>query len=537
MAGLMRRGIEIYGSGGLPLLAQRGRQFLRRRYHRTVAWLERAGADIQLLDPPPQVVAGCMYKVLVAVRNTSRVTWNHIEDQGARFTVVAVVTAEDGIAVEGLHSALPSEFPSGETREVGVTIEVPRKPGRATLRVDLVRENCFWFSELGSQPAEIPVEILNHTHELFESRIPALDVTMDITNKCPLKCIQCRKTYFETLEEQQDMDFEHFKRVAAEIFPHARSVTLSSAGEPLMTRNFLDAIALTRSFGVEDVTFITSGMHLNKARAEKVVDMGVSRVEFSLDGASPEVYNRIRVGGNFDKVVENIRYLNEYKMKRKSARPMLRFNWVLMKSNIHEIPAFIDLAARLGVEEVQTQHMVAFVDSIKNESLVFSKEQSNHYIQQARERARRLGIRFYHPRLFTLNGNGTTDAAAEANPTVPMPVDDGANVVAKTGEIYTPEDQISFERKTHTTVTDGLQLCTDPWRKIYLDWSGMVYPCCMWKEEPLGSILTHSFKEIWHSDRYRALRDGLLTGHLGKSCAECTVITGGDVDSEKSYFF
>ena len=105
------------------------------------------------------------------------------------------------------------------------------------------------------------------------------------------------------------------------------------------------------------------------------------------------------------------------------------------------------------------------------------------------------------------------------------------------GKIWITEDEYSFERKTHPVVKDGMQLCTDPWRKMYIDWQGLVFPCCVWKEEPLGDLRRESFLEIWQSQRYRRLRQGLTTGDLGKSCANCSAITGGDINSPTSYFF
>jgi radical SAM protein with 4Fe4S-binding SPASM domain len=194
-----------------------------------------------------------------------------------------------------------------------------------------------------------------------------------------------------------------------------------------------------------------------------------------------------------------------------------------MKSNIHELPAFLDLAAELGGAEVQCQHMVAFVDSIREQALIYDRERCNRALVQARHRARVHGLRFYHPPLFDLPG-----AAPERAAHAPAAGD---------GTIYHSDDALSFERRTQPQVTDGLQLCTDPWRKIFIDWQGMVYPCCLWKESPLGDLKRQSLVEIWHSDRYQALRRGLTDGPLGPSCSTCSVITGGDVNLERSYFF
>jgi radical SAM protein with 4Fe4S-binding SPASM domain len=516
---LLKRVTTTFQAGGVKAIGERSRIFLRRRFYRVLAPLQQMNAEVSGIDIPKEVVAACMYKARVKIYNRSHIIWNATGSKNPTFAAAAIIVGKDGETYEAEQAPLPRDLKPGSSCEIDVSVEIPRKPGKYTLRVDIVRENCYWFTEIGRVIFETPILVTFHSVPLFASRIPAIDITLDITNKCPLKCIQCRKTYFETFDEQRDMNFDLFKKISAEVFPHARSVTLSSAGEPLMTKNLFDAVDITRSYNVPQISFISAGFHLNPGRAEKIVDNGVTRVEFSIDGASAAVYNKIRIGSDFDKVIKNITYLSEYKKKKKSRTPLLRFNYVLMKNNIHELPAFIDLAAKLGVEEVQCQHMVIFVDGIKEEALVFDKERSNQYISEAKTRASRHGIRFYHPPLFDIGEQHT-----------------GAKVVLD-GKIWQQEDQYDYERKTHPILQDGMQLCTDPWRKLYIDWQGQVFPCCVWKEEPLGDLKKSSFLEIWESVRYRELRNGLTTGKLGKSCAECSVITGGDVNSEQSYFF
>lgn len=513
--------MDALESGGIRRLSGMTQHFLERRWYRAQAAVDGVRARIEIVDLPAVAVAGCMYRVKIRVTNASRGgAWNDPAQPAPRFAVCAWVTAE-GYELEGPHSVLPNAMNPGDTRDVDLVLETPRRPGRYTIALDLVREGCYWFRDLGQAPLEFPLSVEPHSDALLASRIPAVDVTLDVTNKCPLKCIQCRKTYFETLEEQQDMDFTLYRKIAEQVFPYARHVSLSSAGEPLMTRNFLDAIEIARSHGVQQVSFISSGLHLNPARAERIVDLGVTHIEFSLDGASEEVYNKIRIGSRFDKVIRNIAHLNEVKKKKRTMYPSLRFNFVLMKSNIHELPAFIDLAHSLEVEEVQTQHMIVFMPHLKDEALIFDRERSNRYLLEAKERAKRHGIRFFHPPLFDI------EEAPAAEPAAPL----------TDGKIWITEDEYSFERKTHPVVNDGMQLCTDPWRKFYIDWQGLVFPCCVWKEEPLGDLRQNTFREIWESQRYRVLREGLTTGSLGKSCENCSAITGGDINKPTSYFF
>lgn len=524
--GLIARAVEAFRTGGVRRLSGMTRQYFQRRWYRAQALRYRERGCMKIDDMPAIAMAGCMYRTKVRIQNISRIaTWNDPSEISPRYAVAARVTGANGFELVGPHTILPEAFKPGDIREVNLTLETPRRPGEYKISIDLVREGCYWFQELHNRTLDFALSVKPHSDELMSSRIPAVDVTLDVTNKCPLKCIQCRKTYFETFDEQQDMNFALYRQIAEQVFPYARHVSLSSAGEPLMTRNFLDAIEIARNYGVQEVSFISSGLHLNPARAERIVDLGVTRIEFSLDGASEEVYNKIRVGSRFDKVIKNIAYLNEIKKRKRAQYPMLRFNFVLMKSNIHELPDFIDLARSLDVDEVQTQHMIVFMPHLSDEALIFDRERSNRYLLEAKERAGRYGIRFFHPPLFDLN----EPAPGEKAPPIAEPLTDG--------KIWISEDEFSFERKTHPVVNDGMQLCTDPWRKIYIDWQGLVFPCCVWKEEPLGDLRLNSFREIWESPRYLKLREGLTTGNLGKSCANCSAITGGDINAEKSYFF
>jgi radical SAM protein with 4Fe4S-binding SPASM domain len=465
------------------------------------------------------MIAGSMYKVRLRARWWAR-------SRGSRtypaFRVRYRFAPDTGTAgSSGVNpGVVASDCPTGWV-DIESVVEVPSEPDVYGVRLELLLEGDFALFA-----GERRVGVAAHSDAIVAAHLPAVDVTMDITQKCPLRCIQCRKTYDETLDMQQDMDFDLFKKIAAEVFPHARLVMLSSAGEPLMSRHFMDAIEMTRSHPVQEIGFTSSGAHLNPRRAEQIVDLGVGRAEFSVDGATAAVYNGIRVGSDFDRVIGNLRHLAAYKQQKRTRLPIMRLNFVMMRRNIHELAPLVDLAADLGAEEVLCQHMIVFNDATRTESLLLDKERSNQALAEAKRRAERRGIRFYHPPLFALEEvAGLGDRArGDATP-------------AKHDPYYAVEGDHSFERAIHPHASAGQPRCTDPWRKISFDWQGMVYPCCMWKEEPIGDMRRQTFEEVWNSDAYRRLRETLVTGPLMKSCAECSAITGGDVNNEAAFFF
>ena len=69
----------------------------------------------------------------------------------------------------------------------------------------------------------------------------------------------------------------------------------------------------------------------------------------SLDGASQETYEIYRVGGAFERVINNIKAINAYKKQYKSAVPILLWQFVAFGHNEHEIAKAKTLATRLGM--------------------------------------------------------------------------------------------------------------------------------------------------------------------------------------------
>ena len=90
------------------------------------------------------------------------------------------------------------------------------------------------------------------------------------------------------------------------------------------------------------VTHADNGANLNfvsEEALEALVKYPLRSITCSIDGASPETYEKYRVRGNFDKVIANIRRINEYKRQYKSGFAMLNWQFIIFGHNEHEIGA------------------------------------------------------------------------------------------------------------------------------------------------------------------------------------------------------
>jgi radical SAM protein with 4Fe4S-binding SPASM domain len=90
---------------------------------------------------------------------------------------------------------------------------------------------------------------------------------------------------------------------------------------------------------------------LDRERAIELCEAGLDFIYFSVDGADKETYEKIRVGANFEQVIENISGMLEV---AKEYRPELRtmFNFVIQPENLSQIPDIAELAAGLGINGI-----------------------------------------------------------------------------------------------------------------------------------------------------------------------------------------
>src|SRR5262245_58397073 len=118
---------------------------------------------------------------------------------------------------------------------------------------------------------------------------------------CNLKCIFCNQAYGKGVDWKMEEDI--YRRVVEELYPFVETVQLTAYGEPMMTPNIYGKIKDMEEFGVklEMVTNATL-MKGEKLLARMARTMGLLTV--SLDGATPETYNALRVGADLDEVMQ-----------------------------------------------------------------------------------------------------------------------------------------------------------------------------------------------------------------------------------------
>jgi MoaA/NifB/PqqE/SkfB family radical SAM enzyme len=221
-----------------------------------------------------------------------------------------------------------------------------------------------------------------------------LKVVWDISNKCNLRCRMCHFSYNDVFYRPSEyMTPEVFENLAMSVLPNAHTLILSAGNEPLTSPWFCDILKIASHYGVPNFLFITNATRLSKKIADVIIETGVTQVQISIDGSTKGTYEYIRRGANFEKLIKNISYLNEEKIRRSSEMPKLQFNVVLMRSNLEELDGFVDLAETLGVEWIAARHVLVMKGlGVESESLFHEPELANFFFDRFLQRAARSNL-------------------------------------------------------------------------------------------------------------------------------------------------
>src|SRR3954469_7753986 len=118
------------------------------------------------------------------------------------------------------------------------------------------------------------------------------------------------------------MHFDTFKRTIDE-FEGLRDLHLQGLGEPMMHPRFFDMVGYATGKGIA-VSTNSNLTLLNAERAERCVTSRLDWLHVSIDGASAEMYERIRVRSRLEKVLRGLKLLREARRRLGSERPHLR---------------------------------------------------------------------------------------------------------------------------------------------------------------------------------------------------------------------
>ena len=133
--------------------------------------------------------------------------------------------------------------------------------------------------------------------------------------RCPF-CFQIDKS-FTRKPYMGVIDFEFFKKIVDEANDiGVGAVTLASRGEPTMHKKYTEMLEyLSKKENIFEIKTNTNGTFLSEKICHAIFKYNVSQVIISSDHYIKKDYQRLRLGSNVEKVVENVDRLYEIRKK------------------------------------------------------------------------------------------------------------------------------------------------------------------------------------------------------------------------------
>jgi radical SAM family protein/iron-sulfur cluster protein len=202
-------------------------------------------------------------------------------------------------------------------------------------------------------------------------------IHIEVTNVCNLKCVMCPRNEME--RPVGYMKRATFERIVAQLEPHRRiieRVALMGLGEPLLHDELEDFSRVAKRAKLPNLYTSTNAALLDEKRAERILREGqFDRIIFSVDGASKETYEKLRVGARFEKVVGNIRRFLEMRGKGNQG-PAATIQILVMAETENEVEQFCsDWLPLLGpADEILVKDVDTFGGQVDDRRLTLSAE-------------------------------------------------------------------------------------------------------------------------------------------------------------------
>jgi len=305
--------------------------------------------------------------------------------------------------------------------------------------------------------------------------------------RCNLACRMC--TVNERGDAVGELSLERFRALLDQM-PGLEELHLQGLGEPMLHPQFFEMVALAAARGIR-VSANSNLTLLTPARAQACVSSGLAALSVSLDGASAPVYESIRRKASFAKVLRNLGRLVQ--ARDEAGSPLhVRLVMVLMRANLHELPALVRLAHAHRVPELLVQRLSSdlgqpdlparyipikqYVDGAQLQQPDLDKARA--VFDDARALAHTLGLTLHLPRLAAPPQGGR---------------------------------------------------CDWPWTQLYITAAGELLPCCMVAtadRASFGNVFDEGLPARWHSEAARSFRAALAGPTPPAVCRSCALYHG-----------
>lgn len=305
--------------------------------------------------------------------------------------------------------------------------------------------------------------ITNIPESYRKTELPApKSVKIELTGRCNFNCAFCARS--QRLREQQDMDYEFFKRVAFEMRQSGvEELGLFYLGESFLYPKLSEAVYYAKHVCRYPYVFLTTnGSLATKDKVKQLMDCGLDSLKFSLNYADEKQF--VDIAGVkpklFHKLLENIKGAYEARTE-------------ILHENNHKCGLY---ASYIAYDNEQATKMAELVLDLEP------------YLDEI------YGLPLYNQAAFV----SSMEAKIGYKP-----------IAGNVGRIENPREPLP---------------CWAVFTEGHISWDGFLSACCFDHDGTfhMGDLKQLDFMSAWNSDKFQELRkahlDKCVTGTVCENC-------------------
>ena len=199
--------------------------------------------------------------------------------------------------------------------------------------------------------------------QLQVNAIPT-NLIFDFDYTCNFKCPSCRTELINNNKRHviRNINNNIVDKIRTLVIDQIENQPISirwCGGEPFISEPYLTLLDYIATTGKTNIQHIiqTNGSYLKSKQylLEKLLPV-TQELRISFDAATESTYKQIRVNGQWDLLLDNVRWVKQF-INKNNFSTRLSADFVVQLDNFKEIPLFVELCDQLGIEHINFQKM------------------------------------------------------------------------------------------------------------------------------------------------------------------------------------
>lgn len=311
-------------------------------------------------------------------------------------------------------------------------------------------------------------------------------VGLSITNNCNLRCLHCSRV--DVLNNCNKQHMFNWRNIVNQCKSMSVSQIFLTGGEPFLHPEILDIIEEIKNNGIL-ISILTNGTLLNEENLKFIKNKFVSRFDYihlSMDNIYKR-YDKIRVGSNFNFIINAISLLNKYSIR-------FHIVTVVTEKNVNDIFEIYLFCVRMKIKYLK------FVSLFETHNSILKAPSDEVSIKE-------------FSKILKHHKQNNIDMSILAEPV---------------SLIYPFSIWIKQYYPEKSFGTD-ISLCPAGITSCEIDIDGNVYGCSYLNQPQffVGNILKESFSNVWKSEKWNSLRYRINKTIECSTCVEKDQCRGG----------